>query len=323
VRAPAALAAEATGCVAADRDRRRVAAVLGDGTVTVLDAVTLSPEVSFEVDPPPHGLAFAPDGRALHAWSHRAWTALDLRDGATHVVAELPSTHRGRAARYGDGDVSPDGRLGALSLEATPGGVQEWLRVDLARGLAGWVGSAREGAFLGARFSDDGRLVSGLRIEQGGDPVRAPALLRCDAADGAAVEEIALLPPGADVPVQRRDPFEAFVGPRGAFALALTGDGDATRRLRVVRPGGAAATSAWLMGAVVLAISATRVAVYEGRRGRHGSLSVLDVEALTAIASAPWFDEDPPRGACFVGDDALAVVCGDGRVVRVEIDAAR
>ena len=64
-RTPASLTAGARGALTSSRGGDRVAVAHDDGAVAVLRADTLSPEVTFELGPPPCGLAFAPDGRRL------------------------------------------------------------------------------------------------------------------------------------------------------------------------------------------------------------------------------------------------------------------
>ncbi|MFO0610619.1 MAG: hypothetical protein U0324_46080 [Polyangiales bacterium] len=324
-RAPATLAASATGTLAASRDGRRVAVAMSDGAVAVLDAVTLRPEATFELDPRPEGLAFAPDGRTLHAWDGAVWTALDLRDGSTHVVAELPQERRGEETALFDGDVSPDGRFGVLANDRASEGPVEWLRVDLARGLTSWVVSPREGSLHALRYAADGRVVAGLSTAPNATHLRTPALVRCDADTGALLDDVHFF---RDRVEERREATygasTALLAPGGAFAFALYG-GPYNQRGRAFGPAGAVTTAASLRDAVVLGLSPTRVALYG--RWPDGPdapmLSVLEAATLAEVAQEPWVGESGPRWARFLGDDALAVVCDDGRLVRLEIDAAR
>lgn len=323
-RTPASLTAGARGALTSSRGGDRVAVAHDDGAVAVLRADTLSPEVTFELGPPPCGLAFAPDGRALHAWSGDAWTALDLGDGSSHVVAELPALQGGGEATYGDGDVSPDGRFGAVSIRRAPEGAAEWLRVDLARGAVTPMPSPGAGNLRGVRFSGDGRLVTGLRGDWGPWRTLATAIVRVDAATGERVDEAtALAYPGVNPAAVGVVEQSVCLGPHGAFAVAVDPIDHYGQRLCVVRASGVSAADGSLHGARVLASSPTLAALVENATPRDLALTLRELETLAVVASRPWPAEDSPRGACFVAGDALVVACGDGRLVRLEIDDAR
>lgn len=297
----------------ASPDGSRLAAVWARGEVALLDATTLSPEITFELGAGPVACAFAPDGREIHAVMEGAITSLSVRDGSSRSSVLLSQGPSG----WGDEGfaVSPDGATAAMVTSvwdaSRPQPECHLLRLELATGRTSRIPVPPSIGLLAPRFIHGGGQIRAI-VNHG-----ERALVTLDAITGRTVASLSLEAHIQALPHDVGEDRNIFLtlSPAGTTVVAALPHGPGTELLAVADDGAAPAHVTAPNGEV-LALDGHRLAwLADGDASEE--VQVYDLDALLLTARLPLTRDQYVRSACFVAGGALALGLDDGRVLRV------